>query len=399
MHQIDTINSIAFALDPTNVPSFLLDWEVTKPCNLDCSYCDTGPNGSHDNSTEHTPFENCIKSIDFMFEYVDTYNQYKKLSQRNVILNVYGGESLFHPNIVEILQACRSKYQKYANSWHLTINCTTNGIVGKNQWKKIVPLVDEFTVSYHPENLAKQKKQYLDNVLYLKNNNKNFKCIVMMHNNKDLFDDSLAFSEILKQHQILYVLKPVDIPGEEWEYTTNQFDKFKTFWISKTATKQQFKAEEELNQISKEGSTSSITKGRPCCGGRKISLNNDLKSSIMFINKQGFRDWYCSVNWFFLSIREVSGHGPGAVYINKDCQTSTVTNKVEPLGFVNDAKQIIETLKNQLETNTMPIIKCVKDICRCGICAPKSNNLEDFKQLIKRNVIQDVFQNNNILSE
>lgn len=39
------IKSIGFALDPTNVPSFLLDWELTKLCNLDCSYCSTGIDG------------------------------------------------------------------------------------------------------------------------------------------------------------------------------------------------------------------------------------------------------------------------------------------------------------------------------------------------------------------
>ena len=32
------IKSIGFALDPSSNPSFLLDWEVTKKCNLDCSY-------------------------------------------------------------------------------------------------------------------------------------------------------------------------------------------------------------------------------------------------------------------------------------------------------------------------------------------------------------------------
>ena len=95
------INSIAFALDPTNVPAFLLDWEVTKLCNLDCTYCTTGVIwGSHDNTTKHPPVAECLKSIDFMYEYVDLYMSHKKLSQRKVNLNVYGGESLFHPDIV-----------------------------------------------------------------------------------------------------------------------------------------------------------------------------------------------------------------------------------------------------------------------------------------------------------
>ena len=157
---MNEVKSIAFALDPTNVPSFLLDWEVTKLCNLDCSYCGIGIDGGHDNSTKHPTLAECLQTIDFMYQYVDLYMQHKKPSQRKVILNVYGGESLFHPDIVEILKECRNRYKPFEHKWHLTITCTTNGVVGENQWRRIVPLIDEFTMSYHSENLHKQKQQY-----------------------------------------------------------------------------------------------------------------------------------------------------------------------------------------------------------------------------------------------
>jgi molybdenum cofactor biosynthesis enzyme MoaA len=39
---MNNVKSIGFALDPINIPSFLLDWELTKLCNLDCSYCGVG---------------------------------------------------------------------------------------------------------------------------------------------------------------------------------------------------------------------------------------------------------------------------------------------------------------------------------------------------------------------
>ena len=39
---MSNVKSIGFALDPNNVPSFLLDWEVTKLCNLDCRMSTTG---------------------------------------------------------------------------------------------------------------------------------------------------------------------------------------------------------------------------------------------------------------------------------------------------------------------------------------------------------------------
>jgi hypothetical protein len=70
----------------------------------------------------------------------------------------------------------------------------------------------------------------------------------------------------------------------------------------------------------------------------------------------------------------------------------STTGNVEPLGNINDAQKIISTLKAQLETKTMPIIKCKKTICCCGFCAPKAESEQDFRELIKRNVPIDVFQ-------
>ena len=371
---MNTVNSIGFALDPTNVPAFLLDWEVTKRCNLDCKYCGTIPewglHAGHDNNTEHPPLEECLQSIDFMYQYVNEYMKYKKPSQRKVVLNVYGGESLFHPDIVEILNACHSKYKQYQDSWHLTITCTTNAVVGATRWTEIVPLIDEFTVSYHAESLPKQKQQYLDNIMYLKEQGKRFKCIIMMH--PALFEDSEKIIEFCKENDLRYLAKPLDNVGEKWEYTHDQFTKLT-------------KKEQPIHFVDKK--ISSINTGRQCCGGRKLSLNKDLKSAVTYVHQQGFRGWSCSVNWFFLFVRQLDG----AVYTNKDCETST-TGQVEPLGYIAQSDSIIATLRTQLETQTMPVIQCVKDICRCGFCAPKADSKEDFMELISRNVSVDVFQ-------
>jgi MoaA/NifB/PqqE/SkfB family radical SAM enzyme len=377
------VKSIGFALDPTNVPSFLLDWEVTKLCNLDCSYCGTGIDGGHDNSTKHPTLEECLRTIDFMYQYVDLYMQYKKTSQRKVILNIYGGESVFHPHIVEILQACREKYNSYKDRWHLTITCTTNGVVGSNQWTKIVPLIDEFSVSYHSEILPKQQQQYLDNVLYLKEQNKRFKCVVMMHNDPVYFAKSEKIIEFCKDNKIRYVEKPLD---NQWAYTPDQFSRLKTFWLNSVPLSKQEEYKNNLDLVSNKDKMQSIDEGRACCGGRKLSLNNDLKSCVSFVHKQGFRDWYCSVNWFFLFVRQVDGE----VYTNKDCRTST-TGRVEPLGNLKNYHSIIETVKLQLDNGSMPVIQCVKDLCMCGFCAPKADNYNDFKELLDRNLDKEKY--------
>jgi hypothetical protein len=109
------------------------------------------------------------------------------------------------------------------------------------------------------------------------------------------------------------------------------------------------------------------------------------------VPRQGFRDWYCSVNWFFLFVRQVDG----AVYTNKDCKTST-TGQVEPLGNLNDYQSILATLKMQLDSSDPPIIQCIKDICMCGFCAPKAQNLEDYKKLLSRNLSKENYHGKTI---
>ena len=112
----DTFNALEPAIDPNNRISFLLDWELTLKCNLDCDYCSTGLYGGHDNSTQHPPLAKCLAALDFMFEYADRYMATKPRGIRYVILNVYGGESLHHPDIVDILSEVDRKSTRLNSS-------------------------------------------------------------------------------------------------------------------------------------------------------------------------------------------------------------------------------------------------------------------------------------------
>ena len=221
---------------------------------------------------------------------------------------------------------------------------------------------------------------------YLKKNNKRFKCVILMHTEEKLFNDTEAVIQFCNDNQIRYFVKPLDNPGDDWKYSINQYSKLKKIWIKSVPESKQNEYLNLIDNVGKSNSVSSINEGRMCCGGRKLSLNGDLKSCVSFVPKQGFTDWYCSVNWFFLFVRQLDKN----VFTNKDCKMSTSGN-FEPLGNLNDSKKIIDTLKNQLQNNVMPIIQCKKDICLCGFCAPKADNKETFLKLIKRNVINDIF--------
>lgn len=360
---MNDICSIGFALDPTNTPSFLLDWEVTKRCNLDCSYC--GPT-EHDNTTQHPPLQECLDSIDFMFEYVDQYMQQIRTTQRKVILNVYGGESLFHPDIVEILEQVRARYMAYQDHWFLTVTCTTNGVIGHKQFARIIPLVDYFSMSYHAESLPKQQQIYFNNLLALQQANKPTKAIIMMHNTQ--WNSSEQAIEFCKTHKINYLAKVVDTPADKtFKYDRDQLEYMKMFWMSK--------ADFDSNK-------NMIEQGRACCGGRQLSVNGDLRSRVKFVERQGFENWSCSVNWYFLYVEQQTKR----VYTNKDCKTST-TGRVEPLGTLDNYREIIDTVKQQFDNKQMPVINCVKKTCACGFCAPKADNKKDFLLLMNRHVI------------
>ena len=360
---MSTIKSISWAILPDNAPSFLLDWELTLKCNLDCSYCGEGPDGAHDNNGKHPPLKECLGAIDFMYAYVDEYMKQRKVNQRKVVLNVYGGEALFHPDIVEILKATREKYDRYKDNWHLTITTTTNGVINKSIWKEIIPLIDEFTISYHAENYPKQEKLFFENLLEAHKSKSRVKCVIMMH--EKLWDKSMQCIKFCEENNVRYLAKPLDTIDSH--YTEEQSNYFKRTWNIDLGP-----------ALSKDSQTVSIHNGRACCGGRCMSLNNDLKSNVTYIPRQDFRGWSCSVNHFFLYIKQASRE----VFVNKDCRMR-FDGSVGPIGLLDDTDAILKTLRSQM-TSRIPVITCAKKLCFCGICAPKADNKDDFKDLMSR---------------
>jgi len=348
------------AIDPNNRISFLLDWELTMKCNLDCSYCPSGLHGGHDNSTRHPPLNECIQALEFMFEYVDQYMHSKPNGLKYVMLNVYGGEALHHPDIVEILSQIQEKYQPYRDRWQLTVTNTTNAIVSNEKLKKIIPYIDEFTVSYHSESTAKQQQQFKDNLLLINQSGKQQKCVVMMPYKLDGFQDSVDMIEWLTQNNIRMLPKQLD--GADNLYKTDQIVWFDGFYKSKTFNL----------------SNNNITNvGRSCCGGRQACVDQDYKQRHFHVSNK-FPNWYCSVNEFFLFVKQVNGE----VYVNKDCKMN-FNGTVGPIGNLSDTRSIINELKTQL-TNGQPVIQCKKSKCLCGLCAPKAKNLDTYQSIMKK---------------
>jgi len=363
-------------IDPCNRISFLLDWELTMKCNLDCSYCRTGIDGSHDNTTSHPPLQQCIDTIEFMFQYVDLYMQRKPKGIRYVVLNVYGGESLHHPHISTILKHVHQIYRDtYRLKWQLTVTTTTNAIVSKKKLDTVIPFIDEFTVSFHSENNRKQMDLFRSNIMYLRERGKRIKCIILMHAKPELFRLSQQMIEWCQHNEIKFLPRQLDHNPErhEFNYMPEQ-----TVWFDKLYKDKAYNSQKHVAIPIIQESVDLAKLGRACCGGRSFCKDQSYKQRDFYISNR-FPNWHCSVNEFFLFVKQINGE----IYTNKDCKMN-FNGQIGPIGNLNNKKTILDYTKKNLETGSMPIIQCQKTRCYCGLCAPKAKHKDTYSSIMKK---------------
>lgn len=384
---MSTFQSVEPAIDPANKPTFLIDWELTLKCNLDCSYCPSGPEGGHWNATRHPSLEECKHSADFMFKYADLYMQHKKNWAKAVVLNVYGGESLYHPDIVKVFEYTEKVYSLGEYDWPLTITCTTNLVVKQNLLEKVIPFIDEFTVSYHAETSDKQKKLIRNNIDYLHSLGRKQKIIIMMHSDASYWPELLELIKYCEENEIKHLVKQID--GDKHSlYNKEQLDWFKCYYNSKSLSASKKLQKNLIATTLEDVSVPLASQGRACCGGRAMCVNENYKQPVNWIPDNNFHDWHCSVNWFFVYIKQYSKD----VYVNKDCKMH-FDGTIAPIGNLDNYQELLQVTEHNLNTNTMPTIQCKRSRCRCGLCAPKSLTKKGLHSIMKKHVTHDVFEN------
>lgn len=318
-----------------------------------------------------------------MFQYVDLYMRRRPKGLRHVILNVYGGESLHHPDIISILTYVRKAYEAYKQAWHLTVTTTTNGIVKSDRMRSIAHFIDEFTMSYHTENTAKQKQQFISNLELLTAAKKRVKCVVLMHNEEKLFDDAIHMIKWLEDNQVRYLARQLDEANDpdpakagmqfpyERTYGKSQIKWFDNYYNNKT-----FGTDFDEFADLTESPLSAV--GRACCGGRQICTNGNYKQRHFYIINR-FTNWFCSVNRFFLYVKQVNGE----IFVNRDCKMN-FQGKVGAIGNLADSQNILDDLARRLDQNDLPVIQCAKERCMCGLCAPKAENLSTYHKIMEK---------------
>ena len=82
---------------------FQVTWDTGRRCNYDCSYC---PAHRHDNFSKHATIEELKANTDFLFEYIDTYMQYRTYKRTSISFT--GGEPTVNPNFIPFIQYLKS---------------------------------------------------------------------------------------------------------------------------------------------------------------------------------------------------------------------------------------------------------------------------------------------------
>jgi sulfatase maturation enzyme AslB (radical SAM superfamily) len=344
-------------LEPVNPQVFQIAWESTLKCNLDCSYCGDG----HNNKIPHPSITETLDTVDFIINYVSVIMQSRKVKEAS--LNIQGGESLVHPQIIQILKYTNAKAQDL--DWKLYINTITNAVVKDKIWARLVQYINFFTISFHSESSYKQQEQVRKNILYLKTHNKNFHVSIMMH--PKYWDTCVDMVEWCKANDVKFNIRQIDHHWMDFRfnYTSEQAAYISRGAIAPTIVQ---KAKAVVT-----GKVNLSAQSRECCGGLEM-CTNETACTKRVENK--FKGWHCSVDKHFLYIRQTTGE----VFINKDCRMN-FDGKVGPIGNLKNTQAILDRIS--AGTNT---IICKKSYCNCGLCAPKAQHKDDYDRIMVKYV-------------
>ena len=347
---------------------FQVTWDLGRRCNYDCSYC---PAHRHDNFSKHATLEQLKNNVDFLFEYTDLYMTYRKFKEAN--FGFTGGEPTVNPNFIPFAKYLRESYEeKYADKWEAGFALTTNGAMSEKMGYAVMENFGHATVSYHAESDNKLKQQVRDRILQFHYTGEMFDFTVsvnvMFH--AEYFDECVELCEFLRQHEVDFVPRvigeePDSKPTFAHKYNEEQLAWMKNYWKQKNDA---LYANSAAGDVVKNAKKLGNSIGRPCCGSRDMMLFNgtDSKKST-FVDFREFKDWDCSVNWFFLHLEQQTDQ----IFHHQTCQ-ARFDYKRGAIGKISEGKELVAKLREQMETGTLPVIKCPKQTCGCGLCAPKS---------------------------
>ena len=370
-------------------------WDVGRRCNYDCTYC---PPHRHDNFSPHADLDTLKKTGQFIFDYSNLLMKYKK--NKKVNINFTGGEPTNNPNFLPFGEWLQQTWKEnYQDNYHLSLTITSNGAFGPKMAESVCQNYGFMTVSYHAEAHPNLKKKVIENIYYLHGHNFPIKINVMFH--AEYWDECKELCMQLERDGIGYVPRMI---GEHEDsrnsyahrYTDAQLQWMKDYWADKNAalnkkTTQEVDADSGHNASAVKTEKSTEKKfarqlGRPCCGSRTMETcdTGGCWSKSTFLDFAKFRNWQCSVNWFFLHIEQQTD----TIWHHQTCQARFDGTR-GPIGTISDCNSIINELRNNLENKTMPIITCPLGPgkhCGCGMCTPKATERSSLMNILPQHI-------------
>lgn len=350
------------AIKSKNTEPLLVTWDILRRCNLDCSYCESN---RHNNYSELPSLESMVKTFYFIKQYSELYND-KRPELIETCIDFTGGEPTINPAFWPLIEEIKTH-----KGFRLTL--TTNGTWGPNFTQKILDNFSHVTVSWHAEDDLKHRT--LKNILDLAKAGISLQANVMLH--CDYFDEAKEVCELLKSNgvrvhptpigdgNILYKGWFIDQEGHK-RRTTHEYTEEQQNWFYKF-----------IGLDTKSSAVEEGTKiGRACCGGRCTQGLVDNQWQDVKLVHNFFKDWYCTVNWYFLHINQQEGK----VYHHQTCQARF--DGIGPIGDLADTDSILTRTKTMLD-QPMTAIICPNQRCGCGMCVPKARDKDTFQILWK----------------
>lgn len=350
-------------------------WDLGRKCTYACSYC---PPHRKNNWSETASLDELIKTADDLERYSNLLNTHRATPFR-LSASFTGGEPTVNPDFFPFLEYLQEKYPH----WNRTL--TTNGFYSERKLRLVMANTNYSTISYHCEGTPAQRERVRENIRIMNEEGYGFKVNVMFHENDELFQECVELCEWFDEIGVNYIPRVIGDQGDIKQgikdktvhtYSDEQMKWLKDYWERKKGNKPQSK----MGIKPKTNVGQSI--GRPCCGDRDMELLEDNEwVQSKFVDSNNFENWSCMINWYFLYIHQEIDK----IWFHQTCQVN-LDGQVGPACSVSGFDSYIDTLEKQMNTGTMPYIRCPKTHCGCGLCVPKAKSDDIAKSLFNAHI-------------
>jgi len=360
------------AINDKKENQLMVIWDLGRKCTYSCSYC---PPHRKNNWSPVASLDELIKTADSLDRYASIYNKYRKVPFKTAC-SFTGGEPTVNPAFFDFLVFLNERYP----DWKRTL--TTNGFYSERKLRLVMNNTQFTTLSYHCEGSPEQKKRVRENIKIMVEEKYGFKVNVMFHENEEYFRECVELCEWFDEIGVKYTPRVIGDQGTVKKgiedktvhtYTEEQMAWFKNFWNLKNEKETAKKTPAPSGVLNLE--TTNDKKivgqsiGRPCCGGRNMEIFTDSETweSTKFLTNNNFQGWNCMVNWYFLYIHQEIDK----IWHHQTCQVD-LHGRVSPISTVTNFDKYCDWLEETTNTGSIPLIRCPKTYCGCGLCAPKA---------------------------